>query len=87
GERVGRAVIRDISYSGMRIETLEALEQGETIFLDFDIAGRFVFQKVPMLITRVYRHSGSLLLGLTFQKGYDRRHIRHALTYVVESST
>ena len=87
GQKTGRAIIRDISFSGVRIETLEALEQGENVYLDFEIAGKFPFRRVPALVTRTYHHAGSYLAGLSFQRGEDRRHIRQALTYMIESST
>jgi hypothetical protein len=32
GEKVGRVIIRDISFSGLRIETLEPWEPGEVRF-------------------------------------------------------
>jgi hypothetical protein len=86
GQKVGRAVVRDLSVSGMRLETLDALKQGETIFVDFNVAGKFDFQKTPATVTRVYRHSGSFLAGLTLQRGDDRRRMRQALAFVVESS-
>ena len=79
--KFGRAVIRDISTSGMRVETLEPLEQGEMVYVDFEIGGRFQFEKVPATVARLYPHTGSFLLGLSFQRGEDRRHVREALVY------
>lgn len=86
GDRVGRAVIRDASVSGLRIETLLPYEEGATLYLDFMVAGRFQFQKIPALVMRVYRHTGSYLLGLVFQEGHDRRRMRQALTFVMENA-
>lgn len=86
GDRVGRAIIRDASAAGLRIETLLPFEEGETLFLDFTVAGRYQFQRIPALVMRVYRHTGSYLLGLAFQEGHDRRRMRQALTYVMESA-
>jgi hypothetical protein len=87
GERIGRAIIRDVSFSGMRIETLEPLEQGETVYLDFEVGGRFRFPKVPLMVARLYRHTGSYLIGLTFQRGEDKRRVRQALAFMIESSS
>ncbi|HRY30042.1 MAG TPA: PilZ domain-containing protein [Elusimicrobiota bacterium] len=81
-----RAVIRDISVSGLRIETLAKFEEGRTVYLDFNVAGRFQFTKMPAVVKRVYRHGGGFLLGLMMQDGTDRRRVRQALTYVMENA-
>jgi hypothetical protein len=86
GDRVGRAVVRDASVSGLRIESLVPFQEGETLHLDFTIAGRYQFQRVPALVMRVYRHTGSYLLGLALKEGHDRRRMRQALTFVIESA-
>ncbi|MBL0059371.1 MAG: PilZ domain-containing protein [Elusimicrobia bacterium] len=86
GEKVGRVIIRDISFSGLRIETLEPWEPGQTVFLDFDIAGRFEFRRVPVVVARSDGNQGSFVTGLNFRQGEDRRRVRHALTYAIESS-
>jgi hypothetical protein len=87
GEKLGRVVIRDISYSGLCIETLEPLEAGQTAYLDFEIAGRFSFRRVPVMVARTHPGAGSYVTGLNFHRGEDRRKIRHALAYTIESSS
>ena len=86
GQKVGRAIIRDISFSGLRIETLESWEPGEVVYLDFAIAGRFEFRRVPVVVARSERNMGSFVTGLNFRQGEDRRRVRHALTYAIENS-
>jgi hypothetical protein len=86
GEKVGRVIIRDISFSGLRIETLEPWKPGDTVFLDFAIAGRFEFRRVPVVVARSDNNQGSFVTGLNFRQGEDRRRVRHALTYTIESS-
>ncbi len=85
-DKVGRVIIRDISFSGIRIETLESFEPGETVFLDFDVCGRFSFHRVPAMVARTNRHAGSYLTGLSFRRGEDRRRIRQALAFMIENS-
>jgi hypothetical protein len=85
GDKLGRVIIRDISYSGLCIETLEPLESGQTAYLDFEIAGRFVFRRVPVTVARSEKNSGSYVTGLNFHRGEDRRKVRHALTFTIES--
>ena len=84
GSRAGRAVVRDVSVSGLRIEVLAPVEEGRTLYLDFTVAGKFHFQKIPVQVKRLYRHSGSYLLGLAFREAHDRRRAREALAYVIE---
>lgn len=86
GEKIGRVIIRDISFGGLSIETLESWEPGETAYLDFDIAGRFSFRKIPLTVARTARNGGSYVTGLNFHHGEDRRKIRHALAFTIESS-
>jgi len=86
GEKIGRVIIRDISYGGLCIETLEPWETGEKAFLDFEIAGRFDFRRIPVVVARSEKTVGSYLTGLNFHRGEDRRRVRHALTYTIESS-
>jgi hypothetical protein len=86
GDKIGRVIIRDISFSGLRIETLEPWEPGETVFLDFAIAGRFEFRRVPVVVARSDGNQGSYVTGLNFRQGEDRRRVRHALTYTIENS-
>ncbi len=86
GQKVGRAIIRDISFSGLRIETLESWEPGEVVYLDFAIAGRFEFRRVPVVVARREGNMGSFVTGLNFRQGEDRRRVRHALTYAIENS-
>lgn len=87
GHKAGRAVIHDISFSGLRLETLEPLQAGENVFVDFTVCGRFRFNKVPVSVARTQRQGGSYLSGLRFQRGEDRRKIRQALAFAIESST
>lgn len=86
GEKIGRVIIRDISYGGLCIETLEPWESGQVAYLDFEIAGRFAFRRVPVVVARSTKNGGSYVTGLNFHRGDDRRKVRHALTYTIESS-
>jgi hypothetical protein len=84
GEKIGRTIIRDLSLSGMRIETLDGLDLNQTVYVDFEVAGKFRFEKVPARVTRIFRHSGVFLAGLCFLDGHDKRRIRQALCFVLE---
>ncbi len=86
GEKLGRVVIRDISYSGLCIETLEPWEPGDIAYLDFAIAGRFEFRRIPVIVARSHNQQGSFVTGLNFRQGEDRRRVRHALAFTIESS-
>ncbi len=85
GERMARAVIHDLSSGGLNIETLANLEQGQTVYIDFEVAGKFVFEKSPALVVRVTRQQGSFQSGLTFRDGHDRRRLRTALNYLIDN--
>jgi hypothetical protein len=85
GERVGRAIVRDVSASGIRLEALVEVEIGKTIYLDFAITEKFPFQRVPVTILRAYRHTGTFLLGGSFQAGSDRRRVRQALSFALQN--
>jgi hypothetical protein len=84
GEKIGHTVIRDLSLSGMRVETLECLEVTQTVYVDFSVAGKFAFQRVPARVTRIYRNVGSYMAGLTFIDGHFKRKIHQALNFVLE---
>lgn len=86
GDKLGRTIIRDISVSGMRIETLDGLAAHETVYVDFDVAGKFQFAKVPARVTRIFRHMDVFLAGLCFLDGHDKRRVHQALSYVLEDS-
>jgi len=86
GEKLGRTIIRDLSLSGMRIETLDGLDVNQTIYIDFEVAGKFAFRKVAARVTRLYRHTNCYLAGVTFLDSHEKRRIRHALTFVLEDN-
>jgi|GEM_PF-2518808 len=86
GEKVGRVIIRDISYSGLSIETLESWEPGELVWVDFVIAARFEFRRIPAIVARSHNVQGSYITGLNFRQGEDRRRVRHALSFAIENS-
>lgn len=85
GEKPGRIVIRDLSAAGIRIESLYTLNKDQILYLDFEIAGRFSFVKVPVKVSRIYRHTGSYLSGLKFMKDEDHVRIQEALVYLIEN--
>lgn len=84
--RVGRVIIRDVSYSGLCVESLEILNPGDDFFLDFEIAGRFFFRRAPVTVTRAQKNQSVCLTGLSLRLGEDRRRIKTALTYAIENS-
>ena len=86
-KRMGRVIIRDISVDGLCVECLDALEVGDGVFVDFEIAGRFFFRHVPVTVTRVQKNQGSYLTGLNLRQGEDRRRIKSALAFSIESSS
>ena len=55
--------------------------------MDFEIAGRFAFRRVPVVVARSTKNGGSYVPGLNFHRGEDRRKVRHALTFTIESSS
>jgi hypothetical protein len=83
GEKAGRAVVRDLSVSGMRLEALAPVSEGKVLYVDFELAGRYKFQKVPAEVRRVYQHRNGFILGLVFQEPHDRRRLREALSSVL----
>ncbi|MGQ0644152.1 MAG: PilZ domain-containing protein [Elusimicrobiota bacterium] len=84
GEKIGRAIIRDMSQSGMRIESIDPLEKDQTVYVDFEVAGRFDFKKVPALVTRSFKRQSGYLVGLTFLDGHHKRRVRQALSFVLD---
>jgi hypothetical protein len=84
GERIGRALIKDVSATGLRVETLETLVPGEQVFLDFQVAGGPVFNRVATRVERVQSHAGSFLAGLSFQREDVRHRIRQVLAKLFE---
>lgn len=86
GEKKSRVIVKDVSFSGLCVESLEAFEPGETIYVDFSLAGRYVFNRVPVMVSRSNQHGGRHYCGLNFRRGEDRRKVRQALVYLMESA-
>lgn len=84
GDRIGRALIKDVSATGLRVETLEALSLGEKVFIDFQIGKEAVFMRVPVKVERVRSYAGSFLAGISFQQEEDRLQVRRALAKLFE---
>lgn len=82
GERVGRILIKDVSATGLRVETLESLKPGEQVFVDFHIRG-VLFDRVPVRVERVQAHAGSFLSGLSFQREDIRTKVQEALRSMI----
>ena len=87
GDKIGRAIIKDVSATGLRVETLESLPEGEQIFIDFQVGSGPIFTRVPVRVERVQTHAGSFLAGLSFQREDVRDRIRQALAKLFESGT
>ena len=83
GDKIGRAIIKDVSATGLRVETLEALAAGEQVYVDFQV-GSHVFSRVPVRVERAHVHAGSFLSGLSFQREDVRHRIRQALAKLFE---
>jgi hypothetical protein len=83
GERVGRALLIDVSVTGIKVETLEPLEVGEQVFIDFQMKDH-IFSRVPVRVERVQSHPGSYLSGLSFQREDVRHRVRQALMKLFE---
>ena len=64
GERVGRAILKDVSVTGLRVETLESLSPGEQVFVDFQMGPSHIFRRVPVRVERVTAMSGLLAVQL-----------------------
>jgi hypothetical protein len=79
GERLCRAIIKDVSAGGMQVETLEALQAGEQVFIDFQVPGGAVFSRVAVRVERAQAFAGSFLAGLSFQREDVRTKVREAL--------
>lgn len=86
GVRISRVVIRDLSSSGMRIEALDGLDLDETVYVDFSVAGRFDFKRIPARVTRIYPSASCNLVGLTFLNGHNKRKIHQALNFVLQDN-
>lgn len=82
GERVGRILIKDVSATGLRVETLETLKQGEQVFIDFQIR-ETIFKRVPVRVERIQTHAGSFLSGLSFQREDVRSKVQEALRSII----
>ena len=80
GERIGRALVKDVSGTGLKVETLESLSVGETAFIDFQIGKTAVFMRVPVRVERIRSHAGSFLAGMSFLQEEDRAQVRKALS-------
>ncbi len=85
GEKIGRAILKDVSATGLRVETLEPLTPGEQVFIDFQMAGGPVFSRVAARVERVQAHAGSFHAGLSFQREDVRHRVREALSKLFET--
>ena len=85
GERFARVLLKDVSATGLKVETLEPLTSGERVFIDFQV-GQNVFVQVPVRVERVQPHAGSYLSGLSFQDEDIRQDVRQSLAKLFESA-
>jgi hypothetical protein len=79
GDRIGHALVKDVSATGLKVETLDCLNVGERIFVDFRIGKRAMFMRMPVRVERIQSHAGSYHSGLRFQNEEDRMQVRQAL--------
>lgn len=86
GDRIGHAVLRDVSVSGVRVETLEPLTAGEQVYIDFQVGRTHVFSRVPVRVERVQSQGASYLAGLSFQREDVRHRVRQALARLFEGN-
>jgi hypothetical protein len=86
GDRIGRALVKDVSGTGLRVETLESLSVGDEVFVDFQVGKGGLFLRVPVKVERVRTHAGSFLAGLSFRTEEDRAAVRRALAKLFDPS-
>ena len=77
-DRFARVLVKDVSATGLKVETLEPLTSGLKVFIDFQV-GENVFVQVPVRVERVQSHAGSYQSGLSFQDEDVRQDVRKAL--------
>jgi hypothetical protein len=85
-ERSARVIVRELSCSGLGIETLENLEPGQDAVVQFEVGGRYVFARAPVVVLRHFRRPGGAVTALGFRQGEDRRRARQALMYLIENT-
>jgi hypothetical protein len=87
GDRISRARIKDISTAGLSIETSAELLNGQTLYVDFEIAGRYQFSKIAATVLRVdKKEKDCYAAGLTFSNGHDKRRLKQALNFAIDNA-
>jgi hypothetical protein len=86
GGETTRILIRDACGAGLCLETLQSYEPGDMLYVDFELVGRFRFQRLPVTVSRCVRDGHGYLTGVHFRQGEDKRRVLHALVFALENA-
>ena len=76
--------IRNISVSGVEVETHFPLKDSEKVYLSFAVEGWvLMFENVASRVIRARNFAGIYSAGVAFEDELDREHLREALVYLV----